>query len=66
MYVCVCRAVTDHEIKSCVANGACSLRDLRDALGVATQCGRCAGFARAVLQETSASAGRSPALPGCA
>jgi bacterioferritin-associated ferredoxin len=51
MYVCVCNAVTDRDIGSAVAEGCCTLRELREQLGVAACCGRCAGCAREVLQD---------------
>lgn len=54
MYVCICRAVTDHAIRRCVDEGATSLRDLRRELGLGTQCGRCIPQARAVLREALA------------
>lgn len=56
MYVCVCNAVTDREIRQCAELGASSLCDLRDALGVATCCGRCADTADRVLREHTSSA----------
>ena len=31
MYVCICRQVTDRDIHDAVAQGACRMRDLRDA-----------------------------------
>jgi bacterioferritin-associated ferredoxin len=52
MYVCVCQAVSDHQIRSAVCQGACSMRDLCEQLGVATRCGRCREFAQSVLDET--------------
>jgi bacterioferritin-associated ferredoxin len=52
MYVCVCRAVTDGQIKNAVEDGCCSMRDLRNTLGVTTQCGRCACSVREVLDES--------------
>ncbi|MHB1142904.1 MAG: bacterioferritin-associated ferredoxin [Sulfuricaulis sp.] len=52
MYVCVCKCVTDGDIREAVCEGACSMRELRMCLGVATQCGRCARHARQVLEET--------------
>lgn len=58
MYVCVCRAVTDGQIRSAVENGCCSMRDLRNELDVATQCGRCASTAKAVLNESLAKVGQ--------
>jgi bacterioferritin-associated ferredoxin len=51
MYVCLCQPITDRQIRRAVAEGAASLRDLRECLGIATGCGRCAKCARAVLKE---------------
>ncbi|MES2917035.1 MAG: bacterioferritin-associated ferredoxin [Pseudomonadota bacterium] len=51
MYVCLCKAVTDSHIREAVNQGCCSMRELRNELGVATQCGRCAVTAREVLDE---------------
>jgi bacterioferritin-associated ferredoxin len=52
MYVCLCKGVTDCQIREAVCEGACSMRELRMCLGVASQCGRCAQHARQVLEET--------------
>jgi bacterioferritin-associated ferredoxin len=49
MIVCVCRRVSDHQIRQAVADGAHSLDCLAFELGVATQCGRCADCAQQVL-----------------
>lgn len=49
MYVCVCNAVTDCQIRDAYCEGACSMRELRKRLGVAGCCGRCAPCARDVL-----------------
>ena len=51
MYVCICNAVTDREIRQAVALGAHSLADLKESLGVATNCRKCADCARAILRE---------------
>lgn len=45
MYVCICNAVTDRQIKDSIAAGASSLTDLKDRLGVASCCGCCADLA---------------------
>ena len=42
MYVCLCRGITDQDIKDAVANGAESYREIRDLLDRGTCCGRCA------------------------
>jgi len=41
MYVCLCNAITDREIRGAVTLGARSVEDLKSMLGVATCCGRC-------------------------
>lgn len=51
MYVCICKAVTDRQIRQAVELGACSLSDLKESLGVATGCGKCAPCAREILRE---------------
>ena len=51
MYVCVCHAVTDGQIREAVGQGLCTLRQLNAALGVASGCGRCVDCARSVLEE---------------
>ncbi|MCX8747491.1 MULTISPECIES: (2Fe-2S)-binding protein [Snodgrassella] len=49
MYVCLCNAITDRQIKETVAAGASSLTDLQAQLGVATCCGCCADLASSFL-----------------
>ena len=52
MYVCLCHNVTDTDIRHLVrTEGVTSMRDLREQLGVSTQCGKCARCAKEVLQE---------------
>jgi len=62
MYVCICRGVTEREIRSCVDEGARSLRDLRECLGVSSECGRCARDARAILREATGDVPQSPLM----
>lgn len=52
MYVCVCNAVTESQIRDTVCEGKCSLGQLRACLGVAAECGKCAPMAQQVLHET--------------
>ncbi|WP_188151831.1 bacterioferritin-associated ferredoxin [Teredinibacter waterburyi] len=54
MYVCLCKGITDTQIRDAVDNGAESLRAVRKQLGVASQCGKCACLAREVITETLA------------
>lgn len=51
MYVCVCKAVTERQVRQAVSNGARSLKDLRRELGVTSDCGQCAACARQCLRE---------------
>ena len=52
MYVCVCKAVTDRQIREAAEQGADSLAQLTDQLGVASGCGQCAYTAEELLVES--------------
>jgi len=52
MYVCLCKGITDRQIKAAINDGANSIGQLRKALGVASQCGKCSATTREILQET--------------
>jgi len=54
MYVCICKAVTDKQIRRAAARGVDNLYELREALGVASGCGSCASVAEAILREGNA------------
>jgi bacterioferritin-associated ferredoxin len=58
MYVCVCRAVTDHHIRDAAARGAHTLKDLRRIFGITKECGRCTECARELLRESHEEARR--------
>ena len=49
MIVCVCKAVSDRQIRAAVKGGADCLRDLTRDLGVGTCCGKCLPEAKAAL-----------------
>ncbi len=51
MYVCICNAVTDKEIRQAVRLGATSVKHLKESLGVASSCGKCASCAKAIIKE---------------
>ncbi len=63
MYVCLCKGITDRQIKAAIDNGASSLGQLRKALGVASQCGKCSATTREMLQESQADAAMINGLP---
>ncbi len=62
MYVCLCKGVTDRDIKVAVAEGAQSFREVRKSLGVATQCGKCACFANGIIQDEIKAAADQPSI----
>ncbi|MFC4947781.1 (2Fe-2S)-binding protein [Pseudonocardia sp. GCM10023141] len=41
MYVCICMAVTDSVISSCIARGASTVEEVGDACEAGTGCGSC-------------------------
>jgi bacterioferritin-associated ferredoxin len=49
MFICVCNAITERQVKTAVADGATSLADLQGQLGVASCCGCCAETATEYL-----------------
>jgi bacterioferritin-associated ferredoxin len=53
MYVCICNAVTDREIRGAVALGARTLADLEHVLGVGACCGRCAESAQSLVGDAT-------------
>lgn len=51
MYICVCQAVTEKQIHAAVRDGARSMKDLRETLGVGVECGACGSCAKQCLRE---------------
>jgi bacterioferritin-associated ferredoxin len=51
VYVCICKQVTCGQIRTAASQGIDSVRDLREQLGVASQCGKCAHCARGILDQ---------------
>jgi bacterioferritin-associated ferredoxin len=51
MYVCICNAVTEREVRDCVRGGVCSVDELSMQLGVGAGCGRCRPSAEELLRE---------------
>jgi len=49
MYVCVCHAISDRQIREAVERGAESLAEVQAYLPVASCCGRCEDSAREVI-----------------
>ncbi len=53
MYVCLCNAITEQEIRQAAAQGVTELQGLKDGLGVATCCGTCESCACEILQDAT-------------
>lgn len=53
MYVCICKKVTEGQIRRAVVEqGVCNLRTLRREVGGCDQCGKCAPEAKQLIRET--------------
>lgn len=59
MYICICKAVTDGQIRSAVQDGVTSLSGLRDSLGCTGQCGKCGQQVKQVRDQALAEMGAS-------
>lgn len=53
MFVCICNAVKDSEIKQAILNGYDNMELLKDELDVATCCGGCQPVIEKMLKEYS-------------
>lgn len=51
MYVCLCKGVSDRQIRQSVDEGARSWRQVQLATGCGTQCGKCACVGKQVTRE---------------
>ena len=51
MYVCVCNAVTDSDIRNAVGIGVQNIKQLRQLTGCGTSCGLCEEMAVDLLQQ---------------
>jgi len=49
MYVCICQAVTEAEVRGCIAAGACTVKDVVTRSAAGTGCGTCVGKIVALL-----------------
>tara|TARA_B100000686_G_scaffold305677_1_gene344367 strand:- start:130 stop:318 length:189 start_codon:yes stop_codon:yes gene_type:complete len=58
MYVCICRQVTDHQIRDICRGGVSDFPSVQAQTGVASQCGKCDKLAQTIVKEFSKS-------PGC-
>ncbi|HET7561942.1 MAG TPA: (2Fe-2S)-binding protein [Rhodanobacteraceae bacterium] len=63
MYVCICKAVSDQDIRRTVAKGACTFETLQAHTGCSTCCGCCEHEVRELLADELESAQIAAALP---
>ncbi len=62
MYVCICKGITDSQIRDAVTQGASTLRHVRQTLGATSQCGKCARLTKDIIDETLAGIQGDPSL----
>ena len=51
MYLCICKSVSDHQIRQAVEQGACGFGDLSARFGVGIECGKCIDSINQFLRE---------------
>ncbi|AKC69641.1 (2Fe-2S)-binding protein [Pandoraea oxalativorans] len=59
MIVCVCKSVSDRQIKACLDAGATTMEDLQIDLGVALCCGKCGPYVQEMVTGATPCCGRS-------
>lgn len=50
MYICICKAVTDGQIRQAIHQGACTRKQLIECLNVGRDCGKCNADVRDLLK----------------
>ncbi|MFL0811559.1 MAG: bacterioferritin-associated ferredoxin [Agarilytica sp.] len=50
MFVCICKGITDTQIREAIDNGAENMGEIRQELGVSSQCGRCVPAVKEVVR----------------
>jgi bacterioferritin-associated ferredoxin len=56
MYICLCNAITDRDVRAQNTDGCCSVAMVYRALGCEPQCGKCAPYIRQILRQAGTSA----------
>ncbi len=51
MFVCLCKSVTDHQIREAVDQGVTSFDDMQSHLEVSTVCGACSCEVKQVMEK---------------
>lgn len=66
MYVCVCNAVTDRQIRSQSERSRGTIAEIYRALGIKVQCGKCVRTAKTILAGAQAEARNAASIPAFA
>ncbi|MFB4313393.1 bacterioferritin-associated ferredoxin [Actinomadura sp. 21ATH] len=64
MYVCICNAVTEDDVRSCMAGGACSPKEVKAACGMKPGCGSCTKRLHALVSEYRTASELADAITG--
>lgn len=51
MYVCVCKGITDKQIREAIGAGATEMKSLCDEFALGSQCGTCCKMTKEILTE---------------
>ena len=51
MYICVCKAVTDSQIRTAIDQGMCTRKKLTHCFGLGKDCGKCNQEVNALLEQ---------------
>jgi bacterioferritin-associated ferredoxin len=54
MYVCLCAGITNQAVAEAVCSGARTSKDIADACGAGSECGRCRRTVRAIIDAQTA------------
>ena len=63
MYLCMCKSITDQQIRQAFAQGARSVGDLSARFGIGVECGKCLDDVRQFLDACSMESAASTATP---
>jgi bacterioferritin-associated ferredoxin len=50
MYVCLCRGITEKQIRQAAEQPSCSMQELSKVMGIGMDCGTCLEYAAQLLQ----------------
>ena len=51
MFICICKAVTDRDLRQAIDNGAYTRRQLSQCTGAGSVCGKCSCDIKQILDE---------------